>query len=69
MARLKGWRTIILNALIAAGMVALEIVQYADGVPWREVLPDQYALYVVIGVNVLNIVLRSITTTPVGRKG
>lgn len=49
---MKGWRTILFNVATAA-------------VGFAEILPPKYALYTAIGGNV---VLRFLTTTPVGRK-
>ena len=49
---MKGWRTILFNVASVALMLT-------------EVLPPKWAPYVVVGGN---IVLRLITTTPVGRK-
>ena len=59
---MKGYRTIAINAALAV----LPILQLAEVIA---VIPAEYLDWYVAGVAVLNIVLRAITTTPVGRKG
>jgi hypothetical protein len=71
MSRLKGYRTIIVNAL--AGLVAalellLPAVLELVGMPeWRGVLPPGWLPYYALGLALANIWLRSITTTPLGK--
>ena len=56
MPKLKGWRTIALNVMTAViALVAMPQI--------TEMVPAQYLL---VGVNVLNIAMRLITSTPVG---
>ena len=56
---MKGWRTIAFN--VVSGLIAL--AQTATG---KNVIPEEYlALAVVVG----NVVLRILTTTPVGQAG
>lgn len=64
----KGWRTVAANAAVGLPMVLAEILNFAIGIDWKEVMPAGYAPLIVIGVNVLNIVLRAVTTTPMGEK-
>ena len=61
--RTRGWRTIILNSIIALFFVIAEVLVYAAGLDWRELLPPEYASWVVVGINVLNIFMRHITKT------
>jgi len=59
---MKGWRTLGLNA-------ALALVGVAQATNWTDVLGSSASAgWVVTGVAVANMVLRSITTTPVGQK-
>lgn len=58
--RLKGWRTLIINALLAL-MPILEMSEILD------VLPDGYEAPYAIFIAVMNLYLRSITTTPMGK--
>lgn len=57
---MKGWRTVILNGLVALFGVAEAVL--------RDAPIDSSTLgYVLAGVGALNIFLRSITTTAVGK--
>lgn len=58
---LKGWRTVLANILFAV-LPLLELTE------WRQVLPPDWLPWYVLGVAVANMVLRSMTTTPMGRK-
>ena len=61
---MKGWRTIIFNTLsglIAAAAAILEYIQVLD-------LSPETVIIALIVVNVGNAYLRSITTSPVGKK-
>lgn len=64
---MKGYRTIIANAAVAALPVAGEILSFLDVFDWRSIAPE-YAGWFILVVGVLNIGLRFITTTPVGKK-
>lgn len=64
----KGWRTVWTNAAVLAPLIVGQVLDYLIGVNWSQVLPPHAAAWLVIGVNVLNIGLRSATTTPLGRK-
>lgn len=57
----KGWKTVVFNVL-AAIVPILELTEFKGLVP-VDYLPF-YALVVAVG----NVYLRSITTTPMGRK-
>ena len=56
---LKGWRTILINAALAV----LGILETAD---FTDLLSESAIGYVLLGVSVLNMILRKMTTTPVG---
>jgi hypothetical protein len=59
---MKGWRTLGLNAAVA-------LIGVAQATNWTDVLgSSSSAGWIVTGVGVANMVLRSITTTPVGQK-
>ncbi|KGM38761.1 hypothetical protein JY97_14815 [Alkalispirochaeta odontotermitis] len=60
MSKLKGWRTISANVLTIAISV-LEVSSVTD------YLENDQALYFVAGLAIANIVLRLLTSTPVGR--
>lgn len=59
---MKGYRTIIVNGLLAICPVALD---YLAGVDWTQYMSPQTAL---VFVGIVNIALRAITTTPMGKK-
>lgn len=70
--KLKGYRTLILNT-IAGALAALELalphVLEVLGMPeLRGILPEGWLPYYALALALLNIWLRTITTTPVGRK-
>ena len=60
---MKGWRTILLNAAIAGGTAALGYLLDFD---WAAQVGPVLAVVI---INVLNIALRLITTTPPGQAG
>lgn len=61
MGNLKGWRTIILGALIA-GLGSIQATDLAT------VVPEHYVGLVLGAVGVLIMWMRTITNTPVGTK-
>ena len=62
MDKLKGWKTLLFNA----GVAVLGVAQAFD---WTSVLgATPYSGWVVTGIGVVGMILRSVTTTPVGVK-
>ncbi|WP_159585904.1 hypothetical protein [Chelativorans xinjiangense] len=61
LAKLKGWRTLIANALMAI-LPIMELTEF------RDVLPDVWVPYYALFVVLANMWLRKITTTPVGER-
>lgn len=68
LAALKGWRTVALNALTGAASVTLLVLAYLESVDLSAILSPRDALLAAIAINVANIVLRALTTTPVGQR-
>jgi len=66
---LKGWKTVIVNGV--TGLTAALYVLYLQiqTVDFTPVIPQKYMGYFIVGMSVLGIVLRLITTGPVGSKG
>lgn len=64
---MKGWRTVGLNILLALLAVTDYLVSAAGMLPSVFSDPKQATL-IVLGVNMVNVVLRFITTTPVGKR-
>ncbi len=65
---LKGWRTVIVGFLIALPVTALELMEALQLVDLHEILPAPWGQRAVFGMAVLMIVLRLITSGPVGTK-
>jgi len=56
----KGWRTVALN-------VFAMVLPIASLTEWNSVLPREWLPYYVLGLGVANILMRSLTTTPMGK--
>lgn len=69
--RLKGYRTLIFNALAALPVLALELLPVIVpllGLPeLRAVLPEGWLPWWVLAVTLGNMALRAVTDTPVGK--
>jgi hypothetical protein len=61
---LKGWRTIAANLLFAAPII-LDIAAMPEA---RQLVPEEWLPYYGLAMALANVVLRSITTTPVGQR-
>lgn len=65
---MKGYRTIILGAL-ASVLPIIEVLALVMDLPeWRGIVPAEYWPHYAIGVAFLKILMRFITTSPVGNK-
>lgn len=65
---LKGWRTVIVNAVMAAPLawdVIWAVIQTSE---FQALIPAQYMPFYALAVSAVNIWLRKITTTPMGHK-
>jgi hypothetical protein len=67
--RLKGWKTVVINALVGLPATALYVYEQFANVDITPLIPAKYAAAAVAGMAVLGVVLRIITTGPVGSKG
>ena len=65
---LRGWRTVVLNAVPASLIVAADLVSFLAGFGWDAILSAQTAAMMTHAYNVANIALRFTTTTPVGSR-
>ncbi len=64
----KGWKTIAFNSL-AMSPVALDILGYVLSYPSiQNIIPEGYMDEYTLGIGVVNLILRYMTTTPVGQK-
>ena len=63
-------RTIFLNVASILLLSANEIFSYLTGANWASIIDNPKTLFIVtLALNVMNVWLRIITTTPVGGKG
>ena len=58
----KGWRTIAVNAIVVGGIGSLE---FLAGMDWTSVADPSIAIII---VSIVNLGLRLITTSPVGKR-
>ena len=59
---MKGWRTLGLNAAVA-------LLGVAQATNWTDVLGSSASAgWIVTGVGIANMLLRSVTTTPIGQR-
>jgi hypothetical protein len=65
---LKGWKTLVFNALAMAPMVIDIGMQLFISPEFRGLIPAGWEEEYLIAVTLINIYLRSITDSPVGRK-
>lgn len=59
---MKGWKTLVFNGAV---IIVPVLLQYLASVNWADYVSPTIALYI---VTVVNMMLRAITTTPIGRK-
>jgi hypothetical protein len=64
---MKGYRTIVVNALSVVVMVAAAALQYADQLPITSEQAGMLGMAASIVMGIANLYLRSVTTTPVGK--
>jgi hypothetical protein len=67
--KLKGWKTVAVNAIVGLPASLLFLYEQFQGVDVTPLIPAQYAAAAVAGMAVLGVVLRIATTGPVGAKG
>lgn len=65
----KGWKTVIVGAIVGLPLVLLEIVEQFNLVDPASMLPEPWGQRVALALSVAMILLRLITTGPVGAKG
>lgn len=66
--KLKGWKTVIVGALVGAPLAILQILEAFQVVDPNTILPEPWGQRVALGVSVAMILLRLITNTPIGAK-
>lgn len=63
----KGWRTFAANGVITVMIVLGAVLDAASGFNWRELLPPNIAPWVIAAITILNVILRTVTTTAPGK--
>jgi hypothetical protein len=63
----KGWRTALANLVAAVPVVGAEVASQLGGFDWTKVMSPQNAGLAALVVLVMNVVLRAVTTTPIGK--
>ena len=66
--RLKGWRTILINAALGVPAALYGIYLQFGTIDFTPVIPAKYVSWFTIGWAILGIILRIITTGRVGEK-
>jgi hypothetical protein len=67
--KLKGWKTVVVNAIVGLPASLLFLYEQFQGVDVTPLIPAQYAAAAIAGMAVLGVILRIVTTGPVGSKG
>ena len=65
---MKGWRTVAVNAVAALPVLADVLLAVTTDPAVADLIPDQWAAYYALFVVLVNLYLRTITTTPLGRR-
>lgn len=65
---LKGWKTLVFGAVVAAAGVTADILDALQAVDLAPLLPPAYAVKIIAIIGVLTIILRFATTGRVGQK-
>lgn len=63
---MNGWKTLSFNGVIGGLALAGEIADGLEMVDLHGALPDRAMTYAVIGITVLNVLLRHMTKGPAG---
>ncbi|WP_029056984.1 hypothetical protein [Stappia stellulata] len=63
---MRGFRTLIVNTLVALLPIAAEVLRFLEVFDWHLYLEPRDALWAMLIVGGLNIFLRRITRTPIG---
>ena len=66
--KLKGWKTVIVNAVVGLPASLLFVYEQFQGIDVTPLIPAQYAAAAVAGMAILGVVLRILTTGPIGQK-
>ena len=65
---LKGYRTLIYNVLVVKAAIFIEVLALFQGLDWSQYVPNNYVPWIAITFSLTNILLRALTTSPMGSK-
>lgn len=66
---LKGWKTIVWNAFLGLAAPVAIALQQLGAIDWSQYVGPVGAVFIGLGIAVVGILLRVVTTGPVGSKG
>jgi len=66
--KIKGWKTIIAGVVVGLPLALIEILEQLQVVDPSSILPEPWGTRVALAVSILMILLRLITTGPIGTK-
>ena len=66
---MQGYRTLLFNWLTLGGTFGVIVLEMLNDPAIQAVLPENAALYLLAMTSAINILLRHLTTGPVGQKG
>jgi hypothetical protein len=66
--KLKGWKTVIIGAVVGLPLALLEILEQLQVVNPSSVLPEPWGQRAALAISLLMILLRLVTTGSVGAK-
>lgn len=67
LAKLKGWKTLIVGFLVGLPLAAFEILEQLQVIDVSTMLPPPWGQRLALCIAILMIVLRTVTSSPVGR--
>ena len=67
-AKLKGWKTVAWNSMVAVSGVGLYLIDQLQTVDFSKVLTPSTVGWIMVGLAVVGIVLRAVTTNAIGAK-
>jgi hypothetical protein len=67
--QLKGWKTVIVNTALGLPAALYGLYLQFGTVDFTPIIPTEYVTWFAVGWSVLGVILRIVTTGPVGSKG
>jgi hypothetical protein len=67
-AKLRGWRTVAWNSFVGTSGILLLLTDQLQTVEWSRMFTPSVVGAIIVGLSIVAIVLRVITTTAIGQK-